>query len=152
MKKLGVLLVCAIVAIISCEEGFNEPKESIATSSESHNWGMNCMQCHAKGGPGSGWFTAAGSVQNSNDGKPLAGNAKIELWKVPGTGKPVKVIEVDQLGNFYTTSKIDWGRDGLYPAVVGPSGNRIFMPYKTKIGACNSCHNNKDFAPMIWAY
>ena len=127
-------------------EEFNEPKVSRTGSTESHFWGTNCMDCHKKGGPGEGWFTIAGSVLDLSTNQP-ATSGYIELWEEPGKGSPVAVIEIDELGNFYTTQDIGIRR--FYPAAVNTKGERVFMPFATSIGACNSCHS-QTFAPPIW--
>lgn len=142
----GILL---LFFFLGCEEGaFNEPKQSYYFSSESHNFGYNCMQCHRKGGGAEGWFTVAGSVTDVSRARPKP-NVTIELWTAPDTtAKRIKVIEVDALGNFYTTEPIDWGQ-GLYPAVVS-NNQRIWMYTFTTNGACNACHNT-NWVPPIWA-
>lgn len=157
MRKLGVLLSFLALTYIGvvasgCEESeWNEPMVSYYGDDKSHNWGMNCMDCHRRGGPGESWFTISGSVSKLGTNEPYP-NVTIELWKEVGVGQPVAIIEVDALGNFYTTEPINWG-NGLYPAVVNKNGDRIFMQYKTMIGTCNSCHFNGEgvSAPPIWA-
>ncbi len=64
-----VLLASVFIISQACEEneneGENKSKISSFNSTESHNTGQNCMECHIAGGDGEGWFTAAGTVYDS---------------------------------------------------------------------------------------
>ncbi len=148
---VGFVVVMGVL-LWNCEEEVFEREYAASThnSSESHNWGYNCMECHRRGGPGEGWYTVAGSVADTSLRHPL-GNVTIELWEEVGVGEPVAVIEVDALGNFYTTEPIDW-KLGLVPVVVSSDGQkRLVMPFATRNGACNSCHFT-NWAPPIWSF
>ncbi|MFZ1678712.1 MAG: hypothetical protein WAT91_15630 [Saprospiraceae bacterium] len=147
----AILIFCTLFAgllmFTSCGKeseggstGGGEAKLSTNGSSESHNMGQNCMNCHQKGGEGEGWFTVAGTIYNQLNNSPSA-NGLVELYTGPnGTGKVAYTIQVDARGNFYTTENINFG-NGLYPAsVVGQT--RRYMPDAVTSGQCNSCHGS----------
>lgn len=154
MNRSNFILVCCSLLLMfltlpACEkEGLeNETKISSFGSSESHNTGENCMQCHARGGGGEGWFTAAGTAYNSNQSQVFP-NATVRLYTGPqGSGTLVHTIYGDRLGNFYTTEKIDYS-GGLYPAIEGATGTQ-YMPDPVTHGDCNSCHGNST--DRLWA-
>jgi hypothetical protein len=132
--------VAATLVVASCEkeEGENETKISSYNSDESHKSGENCMNCHTSGGSDEGWFTVAGTVYESDSNTPYP-NATVRLYTGPGgTGDLKATVEVDLLGNFYTTESIDFG-EGLYTAVQG-AGEARHMTTTISHGACNSCH------------
>ena len=145
--------ICSFVAVMlvaqSCEKGEeNETKISRNNETESHNNGQNCMSCHKSGGPGEGHFKLAGSVYDSLLVSPKP-NGFIKLYTGPnGSGTLKYTVEVDGNGNFYTTEAIDFGGSGLYPSIVGASGQQRFMGSATITGACNNCHNNTE--DKIW--
>lgn len=149
IEKLKILFLLAMAAltVAACENekegdenGENETVISKHNEMESHNNGKNCMSCHKQGGPGEGWFTVAGSVYNETATDPFP-NATVKLYTGPnGTGTNKKTIEVDGLGNFFTTENIDFG-DGLYVAVEGSQQTR-YMSIPLDAGQCNSCHGN----------
>jgi len=152
--KRATLIFCYVSASLlmftSCEkggEGGNESKLSSNGSSESHNMGQNCMNCHQNGGPGEGWFTVAGTIYNELNNSPTP-NGLVELYTGPnGTGTLAYTLEVDSKGNFYTTNKINFG-NGLYPVSVA-SQTRRYMPDAVTTGQCNSCHG--DSTHKIWS-
>lgn len=153
MKKATSIfcsLLTGLLMFTSCEkesEGGNETNLSSNGSSESHNMGRNCMDCHQKGGEGEGWFTVAGTLYNELNNSP-APNGLVELYTGPnGTGKVAYTLEVDSRGNFYTTENINFG-NGLYPVAVS-SQSRKYMPDAVTSGQCNSCHG--DSTHKIWA-
>ena len=105
---------------------------------ESHKMGQNCMSCHKSGGEGEGWFNLAGTVYDSQKSSTYP-NATLKLYNAPnGTGSLVGTIEVDGLGNFYTTNDIDFG-SGLYVSVSGETSTEYMVSPVTS-GQCNSCH------------
>jgi hypothetical protein len=113
---------------------------------ESHNVGRNCMNCHFRGGPGKVWFSVAGTVYKDDKITPNP-NGTIKLYTGPkGTGELKERIEVDAFGNFYTTKDIDFG-SGLYPVVIGTTGNIKIMGFLVPDGQCNSCHDEDN---RIW--
>lgn len=106
----------------------------------SHNLGQNCMQCHQAFGPGRGRFSAAGTLYDA-DGEPHP-DGTIELRTAPaGAGELVLRIEVDGLGNFYTTEALPLPDMPLFPTLYSASADAMnFMPFPTRSGACNVCH------------
>ena len=101
----------------------------------------NCMDCH-KTGATEGGFIVAGSVFTA-DGSKRNPNGTIYLHsKAPNSDAAdsiIATIEVDGVGNFYTTHAIDLS-GGVYPSVTSALGNKAFMTEPTTNGACNSCH------------
>lgn len=144
LVTMGILtaLFGAMVATQSCkkESEGNETKISRNGDDDSHNNGQNCMNCHKNGGPGEGWFNAAGSVYNAAFTAPQS-NGNVKLYTGPNaTGTLKYTIEVDDKGNFYTTESIDLS-GGLYPTVTSATGNSQHMGTALTTAACNSCHN-----------
>ena len=142
----GLLLVITLFAFTltvnlfkSCEkENENETKISTFNSDESHNSGQNCMDCHVSGESGEGWFTIAGTVYDSTLNS-IYPNALVELYTGPNsTGTLITTIQVDALGNFYTTESVDL-KEGLYPTVVG-NVESTYMAGAITSGQCNQCH------------
>lgn len=134
------ILSFIFILFISCEkEGKNETSVSSNNTSQSHHTGQNCMSCHKSGGEGEGWFIVAGSVYKS-DLQSIAANGTVNLYSGPGgTGILVASIDVDNLGNFYTTQSVSF-TEGVYPSVQNNAGTEYFMSEKITSGACNSCH------------
>jgi hypothetical protein len=98
------------------------------------------MDCHVAGRKGEGTWAIAGSCYDSLYTNPYP-NATIKLFtKSNGEGTEVASIEVDGLGNFYTTETVNFG-SGLYPVVIGTSGKKLSMQSTITTGACGSCHN-----------
>ena len=109
--------------------------------------GENCMRCHVQGGKGKGSFQVAGTVYKNSSGATYP-NATVKLYTGQnGTGTLMYTIEVDGLGNFYTTDFIDFTIP-LYPAVTGNNGTE-YMGNTIATGQCNNCHNNNT-EPKIW--
>lgn len=136
------IVLLALLALPSCEEDENENETEISTynSSESHRAGENCMNCHKSGGSGEGWFTVAGTVYDETKNATYP-NATVRFTTGPdGTGDLIKTVEVDRLGNFYTTESIDFG-EGLYVLVEGDELTN-YMITKVTDGQCNSCHGS----------
>jgi hypothetical protein len=104
------------------------------------------MTCHKSGGEGEGLFEVAGTVYESNRTTTFP-NATVRFYSGPnGTGDLKYTIQVDALGNFYTTEGISFG-SGLYVSVEGNQGTN-YMPSSLSIGACNSCHGGQT--GKIW--
>lgn len=106
----------------------------------SHNEGQNCMECHQQFGPGPGRFSVAGTV--FDEGGAPTPDATVELWTAPGgQGERVIRVEVDALGNFFTTEALDLAAAAAFPFVTADDGARTnLMPFPTSSGACNVCH------------
>lgn len=154
MKKItSVLLVgISIVAFAfqSCEseekENDNEKMVSSYNEEESHNAGMNCMNCHSSDGDGEGWFHVAGSVFNEGQTEAYP-NATVEFYTGQnGQGSLKYSVEVDGKGNFYTTEDVEFG-EGLYVSVKGSESTQYMMTPVTS-GACSICHGNST--DPIW--
>lgn len=107
--------------------------------SESHNMGQNCMNCHKSGGNGEGCFLVGGTIYESNKTTRVSGG-NVKFYTGPnGTGTLVTTLEIDKLGNAYTTNSVDFG-SGLYPVVTSAGGQTKYMGSSTTTGSCNSCH------------
>jgi cytochrome c553 len=151
-KKVLTIIMVVISTLVlfeSCEkeeDGGNETKNSSYNDNESHNMGQNCMNCHKQGGDGEGWFVVAGTVYDSLKTSTYP-NSTIKLFSGPnGTGNLVTTIEVDGLGNFYTSNSINFG-NGLYTSASGnTTANHMNSSITT--GNCNSCHG--ESIDRIW--
>ncbi len=141
-SKALVLFACAIVGLtlVRCDK-WVRPDNSTQISThgddesidDDHMFnGDNCMNCHYTEGRGEGWFSAAGSVT----GNSTAG--MVYLYQEFGQA-PVASIQVDAVGNFYTTETIDFS-NGLRPALVNDQGVEQQMTGKIYSGQCNLCH------------
>ena len=123
----------------STENEYGSITNSTTGSTESHNMGQNCMNCHKPGGGEAPVWKIAGTVYNEalTATNP---NATIKLYTGPnGTGTLKVTLQVDAKGNFYTTGNVDF-TGGLYPSVTGSTAtNSMSSPIET--GACNSCHD-----------
>jgi len=131
--------------LIACSDGDNENEDvEISTNGEreSHHIGMNCLNCH--NGGGLPVFTAAGTVYQVMNTTLTLPNVRINFHSGPNaTGTLEHTIEVDALGNFYTTETIAWG-SGLYLSVTVPGGATTSMSFAITNGACGSCHGNSE--------
>ena len=151
MKSREMIIVVGLTVIAglySCEKesGENETKISSYNSSESHNTGENCMDCHKSGKSGEGWFTVAGTVYQE-DKSTAYPNATVKLYTGANeTGSLKATLEVDKKGNFYTTENIDFS-NGLYVSVEG-SATTKHMDSSISTGKCNSCHGQNT--GVIW--
>ncbi|MEX1188345.1 MAG: hypothetical protein WED33_03740 [Bacteroidia bacterium] len=137
-SRLFVSLFAFALLNNSCNH-LNELTTNIseANSSQSHNSGQNCVNCHKKGGDGDGWFTISGTAYAQNN--VTASNVVVNLYTQPnGKGELRKTINGDLLGNFYTTDIQAFG-GGLYPA-ISYNGQTSYMSSSILQGACNSCH------------
>ncbi len=125
-KIFSALFAMIMLVTLSCEDE-NETKISTYNDDESHNAGQNCMDCHTPGGEGEGWFEVAGTVYDST--RTNTPNA---------TGTLHYTLQVDALGNFYTTEDMK-APGGLYVAVQGDNQTnnmQSILPSRN----CNSCH------------
>lgn len=111
---------------------------SAAGSAQSHHMGESCTTCHQAKGPGKGRFTLAGTLYDASGVRVNGG--KVTLSSAPG-GAPLHTIEVDALGNFFTTRDVGLDTGSLFVAVEHADGSkRATMPFPTLSGACNHCH------------
>jgi hypothetical protein len=134
----GIIILFS--GFISCEndEFENETEISSYNSSESHNAGQNCMDCHNPGGSGESAFIIAGTVYDSTI-TSVYPNSTIKLYTSPnGTGTLKTTVQVDKYGNFYTTEYVDF-EYGLYPSAEGELTTK-YMSSAITTGQCNSCH------------
>ena len=130
-------LACTLL-IISCKKNEKATNISSYNETESHNMGQNCMNCHKSGGDGEGIFQAAGTVYDSTLSVTLPNTTVYLYTEQGGNGTLKHTVEVDGLGNFYTTESIDFG-DGLYPTIKGATISK-HMSSPITSGQCNSCH------------
>jgi len=101
------------------------------------------MQCHKPGGDGEGIFTVAGSVFQLDKSTPNP-NGMVYLSAL-ANGREVEVeLQVDALGNFYTTEPVAFGK-GLYPQHKSSKDTLRFMSGTVTNGSCNSCHGRTTF-------
>ncbi len=137
-----IITTLLLVAVPACKKsGGNENSVLISqnTGMTSHKQGENCMSCHRGGGSGDGIFTVAGTVYTRN-GSDINPNGTVQLYtEARAGGTQVTTVEVDGMGNFYTTEAVDFGT-GLYTLVTSASGNVEHMNGPITSGACNSCH------------
>ena len=141
-----LLIPSSIFTACEDEGDEDEIKISYSDGKESHRAGEDCMNCHYYGGSGEYWFQIAGTVYDSTLTNTYPG-ATLKLYSEPnGAGELIYSVEVDLLGNFYSTEQIDFG-NGLYPVVQGDELSKYMLSAVTT-GRCNSCHgNSKD---VIW--
>jgi len=139
----GVLLFMA--ACSHYDELQNNAKESRTGDDESHNAGENCMRCHNAGefseAALEGWWNIGGTAYKNGR---TAKSGYVELWTGPNrTGEFLYRLEIDELGNFYTSKIIDF-QGGFLPVLLNADGSfNAGMSSKTVVGACNTCHDNK---------
>ncbi len=143
MKKIFISTLVLSLTLLSCEK-----KISSYSESESHYAGQDCMQCHKSGGDGEGNFKVAGTVYDSSK-TVVYPKTTVKLYTEPlGGGDVIKTIEVDALGNFYTTERVKFKKD-VYPSVIGINGDEKFMGTPITTGSCNSCHGIST--SRLWA-
>lgn len=146
---LLILVISTMLILSSCENDDDDGDEKMVSKyneMESHKMGENCMSCHKSGGEGEGWFNLAGTVYDSEKTITYP-NATVKIYNAPnGGGSLIGTIEVDGLGNFYTTDNIDF-ENGLYVTVTGDNTTEHMLgPVIT--GQCNSCHGTST--ARIW--
>jgi hypothetical protein len=142
MKLLAAAMLVIFIAQSGCKK--EDEGEAVTMSSHhnetlSHKNGDVCLSCHQTGGSGTGHFVVAGSVYKADLVVPDV-NGTLFLWTRPGgTGSMIASVEVDGLGNFFTTASI-MPSAGAYPQIKGSSGSFKSMPIVTTSANCNSCH------------
>ena len=125
--------------ISSCEKEDEQTKISRNGEDESHNMGLNCLNCHTNG-PGEGLFKIAGTLYDSTLVNTVP-NGRVEFYDAASGGNLKYTLEVDANGNFYTTENINFG-SGLYPKVIAPNGDSKMMNSPFSGGGCAFCHGN----------
>lgn len=114
---------------------------------DSHNSGNDCLLCHKSQGNGEGIFSIAGTVYDSLK-QSVYTNARVYVYNGPNTsGVLLFSIPVDQSGNFYTSTKVDFTKD-IYVGVKSNNGTMLYMNSKLTAGNCNSCHGKAT--DYIW--
>ena len=126
------------------DPGLNVEMKRAKGTAKSHLTGSQCMQCHSEKGDAPGLFTAAGTITDKT--VKIMPGAIVQLTSedtavVPGGGTLYTQIEVDDLGNFYTTEKLPLPDPGAVPSVISANNGKIIsMTYPSLSGACNFCH------------
>ncbi|MFN8365645.1 MAG: hypothetical protein U0Y96_00225 [Candidatus Kapaibacterium sp.] len=144
MKVLVMFVVCLpLLWITSCSDSESTENEeaflqSSTYGSKSHNTGSDCMQCHKKGGGAKGIFTVAGSVYQLDKSRPNP-NGLVFLSALANGREQEVQLNVDGLGNFYTTETVAFGK-GLYPQHKSSKDTIRYMNDAITNGSCNSCH------------
>lgn len=104
----------------------------------SHETGRNCMECHQANGVGPGRFTAAGTLYGAG-ATPLR-PIVVEFISVVD-GSVLIDVEVDALGNFYTTEPLPLPEAPVLPRMRTHEGAVVAsMPFPTLSASCNLCH------------
>ena len=140
MKKSlkSIVAMIVVLSFLACEKENSESKISYYNDDESHNMGQNCMNCHVQGGEGEYLFSIAGTVYDSSLVSTYP-NATVKLFAGSnGTGELKYTIQVDALGNFYSTELINFD-NGLYASVEGSLQTKNMITVLNS-GQCNSCH------------
>lgn len=128
--------------MFSCEKMENDKNISSHSEDESHNAGQNCMNCHYQVGPGEGWFSLAGSVYGNYQ------DHSVRVYDALNQDL-LAIVEVDQLGNFYTTESIDFS-NGTTIDIIDEQGQVIAaMGTVVKTGQCNLCHDDSFQAKIV---
>lgn len=74
-------------------------------------------------------------------------NARFILSHNSNGSNPIMEVEVDALGNAYTTVDVDFS-GGLYTGVRVPGGELEMMDDKIFHGQCNLCHGTPIEEPI----
>lgn len=139
LSKLNIfILLVFTISFFSCKRNEKATNISSYNETESHNMGQNCMNCHRSGGDGEGIFQAAGTVYDSTLTVTLPNTTVYLYTEQGGNGTLKHTVQVDGLGNFYTTESIDYS-SGLYPTIKGTTTSK-HMSSPITSGQCNSCH------------
>lgn len=141
MRKtyLALLLMLFAMGLSYCNKKYKTSKHG---TMDSHRTTSECNVCHRPGGPGDGVFYVSGSVLNEAR-YVTQKKAVVKLYTKPKSqGELVAELYTDDMGNFYTTQKIDFTQ-GLYPSLYGTPGvkeDNKHMRQPVYVGNCNSCH------------
>jgi len=131
----------------ACFEDYQRPAEldveqlSTADASISHNNGRNCMSCHQASGPGKGQFTAAGTVYKV-DGSVADPGSIVGIYADPTRQVVIAELEVDQLGNVYTTEDLGLSESKRFVSVWSADRQLRADMRSPKFNlSCNFCHD-----------
>jgi hypothetical protein len=142
MNKRLMTALCFFCALtfwmISCSKSENDWNVSEHHDDNSHNSGQNCMNCHYQEGPGEGWFSLAGSVSRDDQNDSIL---SIRVFDALSQDL-LTTVEVDRLGNFYTTASINFINGTTIDIIDGQGQVVKAMGTVVKNGQCNLCHNN----------
>ncbi|MEO8068919.1 MAG: hypothetical protein ABI599_14575 [Flavobacteriales bacterium] len=97
------------------------------------------MSCHHPDGEGEVCWQVGGTVYGPGQAAVLPNATLLLFTGELGQGSLVRSLEYDALGNVYTSDAIDFSRK-VFPAVVTPGGDTVFMGQPISDGACNRCH------------
>ena len=132
-----ITLISACLLVVACQKFYppdNNQQISKHNEDESHNNGQNCMNCHYQAGNGEGWFSVGGTAYGNYQ------SGYVDLYTDQSLRTLVMSLEIDQLGNFYTTEAIDVTSEGLVVGVRDAQGNVELMNDPIEHGQCNLCH------------
>jgi len=133
-KVLFVVFISGASLLFACnKQRNNETQISKSGDDESHYIGRNCMECHYTEGKGEGWFSVAGTIKGNFT------NSLVHIYSDLDKTNKLKSIEVDALGNFFTTESVDF-TNGVYPEVELNDGSILNHTIKLTNGQCNLCH------------
>lgn len=121
--------------MISCSKSENDSNISKHNDDKSHNQGQNCMNCHYQEGPGEGWFSVAGSISGAYQ------DHSIRVFDALSQDL-LATVEVDRLGNFYTTESVNFSNGTTIDIIDGQGQVVKAMSTIVNNGQCNLCHNN----------
>ncbi len=131
----------------ACFEDYERPAAldiaqlSTADSSIRHNNGRNCMSCHQSAGPGKGQFTAAGTVYKV-DGSMADPGSIVGIYADPDRQVVIAELEVDQLGNVYTTGELGLSESKRFVSVWSADRQLRSDMRSPKFNlSCNFCHD-----------
>jgi hypothetical protein len=145
MKKLffslGFILLSCMVFFGCKKNNEDTSTQSKHNETRSHKNGTDCLVCHTSGGAASEYkWIMAGSVYQTGEISANP-NGMIYLWSgVSGTGDLKATLQVDGLGNFFTTASVI-PSSPVYPQVINATGSAFKnMPLPITTGNCNGCH------------
>ena len=131
--RFQILIALFGLVLFACEKPSNKINISRNGENNSHFSGRNCMSCHYTEGEGEGWFYVGGTIHGNYNG------GKIVLFPEGFENAPSDSIEIDDLGNVFTTEFIDFSK-GMNVAVINSNGDSLKMPAEIPVGQCNMCH------------
>lgn len=148
---IGLMLLSFII-LYGCKKTSNDTStQSKHHETKSHNNGTSCLSCHSSGGTASKFqWIMAGSVYQNGE-VSASPNGMIYLWSgVSGTGDLKATLQVDGLGNFFTTASV-MPSSPIYPQVINATGSAFKnMPLPITSGNCHGCHGVST--GKIWVY